>query len=94
MPNIFSVSGYKIYFWSNENDEPLHVHVSKGKPIPNATKLWITRAGRCIVANNNSRIPVNELKELIEFVEAQYLIICLEWMNHFAVRKDEINYYC
>ena len=25
--------------------EPIHVHVSKGKPSPNATKIWLTRAG-------------------------------------------------
>ncbi|NRO08695.1 hypothetical protein IMAU60211_01036 [Lactobacillus helveticus] len=24
MPNLFSVSGYLIYFWSNENNEPIH----------------------------------------------------------------------
>lgn len=32
MPNIFSTLGYHIYFWSNENNEPIHVHVSKGRP--------------------------------------------------------------
>ena len=60
LPNLFSVSGYKVYFWSNENDEPIHVHVSKGKPSPNATKIWLTKAGRCVVANNWSKIPSKE----------------------------------
>ena len=33
MPNIVTIMGYKIYFWMNEeNGEPIHVHVSKGKP--------------------------------------------------------------
>ncbi|MBQ8813590.1 MAG: DUF4160 domain-containing protein [Lachnospiraceae bacterium] len=32
MPSLFTVSGYKVYFWSNENNEPIHVHISKGKP--------------------------------------------------------------
>ncbi|MDE5577502.1 MAG: DUF4160 domain-containing protein, partial [Oscillospiraceae bacterium] len=27
MPNLFTVCGYKIYFWANENDEPIHVHI-------------------------------------------------------------------
>ena len=26
-----NVIGYKIYFWSNENNEPIHIHISKGK---------------------------------------------------------------
>ena len=43
LPNLFTVSGYKIYFWSNENNEPIHVHISKGKPSPDSTKVWLTK---------------------------------------------------
>ena len=64
MPKLFTVSGYTVYFWSNENNEPIHVHVSKGKPIPNATKIWLTKSGGCILANNGSKIPSKELSEL------------------------------
>ena len=39
MPKLFTVSGYIVYFWSNEEGEPIHVHVSKGSPTPNATKF-------------------------------------------------------
>ena len=39
LPSLFTVSGYKIYFWSNEFGEPIHVHVAKGKPISNGTKI-------------------------------------------------------
>ena len=58
LPNIFTVSGYRVYFWANENNEPIHVHISKGSPVPNSTKVWLTRAGGCIVANNKSNIHV------------------------------------
>ena len=51
-----TVSGYTVYFWSNENNEPIHVHVTKGKPTPNATKIWLTKSGGCIVASNGSKI--------------------------------------
>ena len=55
MPKLFTVSGYIVYFWSNEEGE-IHVHVSKGRPTPNATKIWLTRTGGCIVASNGSQI--------------------------------------
>ena len=29
LPKLFTVSGYTVYFWSNENGEPIHVHVIK-----------------------------------------------------------------
>ena len=92
MPSLFTVSGYKIYFWSNENDEPIHVHVSKGQPSPNSTKIWLTREGGCILASNASRIPQSELNKLMEFISAQFFFICAEWKNFFVV--DEIRFYC
>lgn len=92
MPSLFMVSGYKVYFWSNENREPIHVHVSKGKPSPNATKIWLTKTGGCILANNGSYIPKQELNELMEFISAQFFLICAEWKKFFVV--DEIKFYC
>lgn len=50
MPKIFTIKGYIVYFWSNENDEPVHVHVAKGVPRPNATKIWLTKSGGCVLA--------------------------------------------
>ncbi len=72
MPKLFMVSGYTVYFWSNENGEPIHVHVSKGKPTPNATKIWLTKSGGCILASNGSKISDKELNELMEFISAQF----------------------
>ena len=47
MPQVFKIAGYTVYFWVNENDslEPVHVHIAKGVPSPNATKIWITKNG-------------------------------------------------
>lgn len=92
LPSLFQVGGYKVYFWSNENSEPIHVHIGVGKPSPIATKIWLTASRGCIVANNGSRIPQNELNELLEVVSAQYDMICEEWKNHF--REDKITFYC
>lgn len=73
MPSLFTVSGYKIFFWSNEIGEPIHVHISKGKPSPNATKIWLTKTGGCIVANNGSNIPSAELHELMDFIVSSFV---------------------
>ena len=92
MPNLFTVSGYKIYFWSNENDEPIHVHVSKGQPVPNSTKIWLTRNGGCILADNGSKIPKSELNKLMEFISAQFFLICAAWKEFFV--EEDIRFYC
>ena len=45
MPQVFKIGSYWVYFWANENKplEPVHVHISKGKPTANTTKFWITK---------------------------------------------------
>lgn len=51
MPQVFVILGYIVYFWSNENDEPIHVHVCKGSPQKDATKVWITEDGPVLEHN-------------------------------------------
>ena len=92
LPKLFMVSGYSVYFWSNENNEPIHVHVAKGKPTPNATKIWLTKSGGCIVASNGSKISNKELNELMEFISAQFFLICAKWKQAFVT--EDIKFYC
>ncbi len=72
MPSLFRVGGYLVFFWSNENGEPIHVHVARGKPSPNATKIWLTRSGQCIIANNAGRIPQGDLNELLDIISLNF----------------------
>lgn len=92
MPNIFTVSGYKVYFGSNENGGPIHVHIAMGKPSQNGTKIWLTKTGGCILASNGSDISKKELNELMEFISAQFFLICAEWKKFFVTEK--IKFYC
>jgi len=86
------VGRYVIFFWSNENNEPVHVHIGIVNPSTNATKIWLTKSGGCIVAYNKSRIPQNELNELLEMIQNNFFFICSEWKNFFNV--DAIKFYC
>lgn len=92
MPSIFEVCGYKIYFWSNENNEPIHIHISKGKPSAISTKIWLTKSGGCIVANNNSRIPNKDLNTLMEVVTSNHFFIVSQWKNFNQV--EDVKFYC
>ena len=92
MPNLFTIGSYKVFFWSNENDEPIHVHIAKGTPTANATKVWLTRDGGCIVADNKDKISSKELRSLLEIIQAQFFLICRKWKEHFCV--EEIQFFC
>ncbi len=38
MPTVLEINGYKFKFYSNENDEPAHIHISKGD---GNSKFWL-----------------------------------------------------
>lgn len=92
MPQIFKIGSYVVYFWMNENDplEPIHVHVAEGVPTSNATKIWITRTGRCLLCNNNSKISTKKLSYIQGVIEARSKEIIQKWYDTFG----EISYYC
>ncbi|MCQ2521941.1 MAG: DUF4160 domain-containing protein [Lachnospiraceae bacterium] len=92
MPQIFKIGPFWIYFWANENKplEPIHVHVAEGKPVENATKIWITQSGKCIVCNNASNIPDKKLKLIVRTIEANTDEIISKWRDFFG----EGRFYC
>ncbi len=92
MPSIFELYGYKIYFWSNESNEPIHVHISKGRPVENATKVWLTKSGGCIVANNNSKIPNKDLNDIVESIISNYFYIVSKWKDTYQI--EDVKFYC
>ncbi len=92
MPQVFKIGSYWVYFWANENDplEPIHVHVSQGAPSSNATKIWITRAGKCYLWQNNSHQPPRVLRNIMAIIEARSDEVIAKWMNFFG----EVRYFC
>ena len=80
---ILDFLGYSFYFWSRENNEPPHVHISKGKPTANATKFWITKDGISL-ANNNSHIPQNDLKKIARYILDNRADMLASWFDFFG----------
>lgn len=68
------------------------MHISKGKPSINSTKVWITKTGGCILANNNSKIPEKELNRLLEIIPLYYFKIVSKWKETYG--QDELRFYC
>lgn len=75
MPQVFKVGSYWVYFWTNEGDplEPIHVHISEGSPSPNATKVWITKSGKCLLCSRTSKIPDVVLRNIMQYHRSQKL---------------------
>lgn len=65
MPTFIKIKGYRIFFWSNENHEPIHFHVCQGNPSENSTKIWLLSNGQFKIAHNKSRIPKDDLGRIL-----------------------------
>ena len=92
MPRVFNVDQWVVYFWSNEGRplEPVHVHVALKRPTEVATKIWITRAGGCVLSDNSSNIPPGDLRGIMEIVSARHMEVVGKWFAYF----HEAEYYC
>ena len=66
------------------------MHVIEGVPNGNATKIWITKAGKCLVCNNNSKIPERVLRDLCDVIEARSLDVIQKWQDYFG----QIRFFC
>lgn len=66
------------------------MHISQGSPSANATKVWITRSGKCFLCHNNSRIPDKTLRNMMRIIEARSKEVIDKWYEYFK----EIDYYC
>lgn len=38
MPTLLLLNGFRFFFYSNENNEPIHVHITKGDAYG---KVWV-----------------------------------------------------
>lgn len=91
MPEVLLYGPYVLFFWVGENGEPVHVHVSLKRPAEDATKIWLTSSGGCIVAHNRSKIPAKDLSDILELVALNHAYICDKWQETF---QGDLSFYC
>lgn len=91
MPKVLEFGQYIIFFWVGENGEPVHVHVAVKRPSENATKIWLTSSGGCLVAHNRSKIPAKDLENIKQLIMLNHGYICEKWKRLF---DGDLSFYC
>lgn len=82
MPVYLRAAGYKVYFWSNEQGEPVHFHATKGAPDKNDTKIWVLSNGSFRVAHNKGRIPERDLSRIFSVMQNYSLDFIHFWKTY------------
>ena len=60
MPTLLVIEGFRFYFFSDERQEPPHVHVRKGDSV---AKLWL-RPVDLVFARGFTRAEIRRIREL------------------------------
>ncbi len=92
MPQLFKIGSYLVFIWVNEGKplEPVHVHIAEKNPTKNATKVWITSSGKCLLANIISNIPEIALRNIVRIIETRSADIIAKWQELFG----QVTFYC
>lgn len=77
MPTVLLINGYRFFFFSNERNEPMHIHIEKAEKY---AKFWI----QPLFVAVNFGFTGKELREIGEIIEKNETLIGDKWNEHFG----------
>ena len=77
MPTALRIDGYRFFFFSNEGNEPVHIHVESGDGY---CKYWINPVSLVYSTGYNS----TELNKIRKMVEQHSNQIEEKWNENFS----------
>jgi Domain of unknown function (DUF4160) len=78
MPTVLFINGLRFFFYSNEGNEPIHIHVSKADA---GGKIWLLPVIEVVYLYGFSGTEQNEIHKI---VLANYELFKLKWNEHFG----------
>jgi hypothetical protein len=78
VPNVLRERGFRFFFWSNERNEPPHVHAESGDGY---AKMWL---GPPVVVAESRGFSPRELRAVLEIVTQRRAMMEKAWHDHFG----------
>ena len=78
MPVVLFINGFRFKFYSNENNEPPHVHITKGN---GNAKYWLVPE---LDEAYSYGFPVRERREIRELVTEHRESLIRNWHDYFG----------
>ncbi|MEO7293705.1 MAG: DUF4160 domain-containing protein [Ginsengibacter sp.] len=78
MPTVFKINGFRFYFYSNENDEPMHVHVEKAGANG---KIWLEPDLNIAYMHH---FTSKEVQQIMEIIATKLLTLKQKWNEYFS----------
>jgi Domain of unknown function (DUF4160) len=77
VPTIHRERGFRFFFWSNERNEPPHVHVESGD---NEAKIWLAP----VALARSIGFGPREVRDLLAIVREHRAEMEQAWHDHFS----------
>lgn len=84
MPTILLIDGWRFFFYSNEGNEPIHIHCQKGDK---ECKYWLDRKNFDIAEAYSYNLNRSDKRNVKKIIFEYFELIEKEWEN-FQKRKD------
>ena len=80
MPTILLIAGWRIFFYSNENQEPIHFHAEKADM---EIKFWIDIDNFEIKEDFSFNLNPQAKREIKKIIYEHFEYIVTEWNRYF-----------
>lgn len=85
----FNSDWFTVYFWSREDGEPIHLHVSEGVPSPHAAKFRVLEDAGVKAAGNLGGLSPKDVSRIQKAIMANHSLIVRQWVE----RSGYISFY-
>lgn len=77
MPTVLRIGSFRFFFYSNENNEPAHIHIQKDNCL---AKFWLNP----VVLASSVRFSAIELRQLSKLVKKNEKLFLERWNEYFG----------
>lgn len=84
MPTILLIFGWRLYFYANEGNEPIHIHCQKGDM---ECKFWLDSDNSDVIEAFSYNMNSRDKREIIKIVYEYYEFIESEWEQFHKERS-------
>ena len=77
MPTVMRIGPFRFFFYSNEDGEPVHIHIQRDRML---VKFWLTP----VALASSTRFPLKELRKLESMVIENRELLLEAWNEHFG----------
>ena len=88
MPTILRIRGWRLFFYANEGDEPIHVHARKAEA---ECKFWLDVAVFDIEEEWSHALTPRLRREIRKIIFDHFELIVDEWNQFLGMDNDAEN---